>query len=159
MPHEVEIKFLVTDPAALVAKLRVAGFRETTPRTHEMNILYDLPGQPLRARGELVRLRHYGTRWILTHKSQAKPGKHKARIETETEVAEGEPMAGILATLGLRETFRYEKYRSEWSDGLGEVVVDETPIGNVAEIEGAPGWIDAVAAKLGVAERDYITKS
>jgi adenylate cyclase class 2 len=159
MPHEVEIKFLVADLAALAAQLRAAGFRETTPRTHESNVLYDLPGQPLRARGELLRLRQYGTRWTLTHKTQAKAGKHKARVETETEVTDGEQMAGILGALGLRETFRYEKYRSEWSDGKGKVTLDETPIGNVAEIEGAPEWIDAVAAQLGVAERDYITKS
>jgi len=59
----------------------------------------------------------------------------------------------------LQESFRYEKFRSEWTDGKGEIVLDETPIGNLAEIEGEPAWIDAVARKLGVAERDYITAS
>ena len=29
------------------------------------------------------------------------------------------------------------KIRYEWSDGKGHVVVDETPIGNFGEIEGA----------------------
>jgi adenylate cyclase class 2 len=55
--------------------------------------------------------------------------------------------------------FRYEKFRTEWSDGRGAVVLDETPIGNIAEIEGQPDWIDATAALIGISERDYITDS
>jgi adenylate cyclase, class 2 len=46
-----------------------------------------------------------------------------------------------------------------WSDGKGEVVIDHTPIGVVAEIEGAPRWIDRTARSLVVAPADYITKS
>ena len=159
MPHEVEIKFLVSDLAALRAKLRAAGFRELTPRTHEMNVLYDLPGKALRSRGELLRIRKYGDQWTLTHKAPGAAGKHKARVETETEVKDGRVLQSIFDSLGLDEIFRYEKYRSEWTDGKGDVVLDETPIGNVAEIEGPPEWIDAIAEKLGVSERDYITKS
>jgi adenylate cyclase class 2 len=156
---EVEIKFLVADLEQLRGKLRASGFRERTPRTHEMNVLYDFPGRPLRGRGELVRLRKYGDTWKLTHKGPGRAGKHKSRAETETKLADGEALERILAALGLGEVFRYEKYRSEWTDGEGEVVLDETPIGNVAEIEGAPEWIDRIAAKLGVAEGDYITAS
>ncbi|MFY9647601.1 MAG: adenylate cyclase, partial [Terriglobales bacterium] len=56
-------------------------------------------------------------------------------------------------------TFRYEKYRAEWSDGAGHVVLDETPIGNFGEIEGPPRWIDRTARALGVAPSDYITET
>lgn len=159
MPNEVEIKFLVPDLAALEAKLRAAGFREQTPRTHEMNVLYDFPDRPLRMRGELLRIRKYGDEWKLTHKAKGDAGKHKSRVETETGLADGAALETIFRSLGLSESFRYEKFRCEWSDGKGHVVLDETPIGNVAEIEGPPEWIDSIAAKLGVAERDYITKS
>ena len=38
----------------------------------------------------------------------------------------------------------------EWSDSEGHCVVDETPIGNFAELEGTADWIDRVAARLGV---------
>jgi adenylate cyclase, class 2 len=38
-------------------------------------------------------------------------------------------MDAILRALGFEPTFRYEKYRAEWSDGKGHVVLDETPIG------------------------------
>jgi adenylate cyclase class 2 len=55
--------------------------------------------------------------------------------------------------------FRYEKFRAEWGEGEGHIVVDQTPIGDFAEIEGSPRWIDRTARVLGVSPRDYITES
>jgi adenylate cyclase class 2 len=66
-------------------------------------------------------------------------------------------MHAILRALGYQPTFRYEKFRAEWSDGRGHVVVDETPIGNFGEIEGAPRWIDQTAKKLDIRPEHYIT--
>ena len=131
----------------------------TTPRTHEMNILYDLPGAVLRKRRELLRLRKYGSEWTLTHKAGKKTGRHSSREELETSVGNGKQMDAILRALGYAPSFRYEKFRTEWTDGKGQVVVDETPIGNFCEIEGAPRWIDRMAKKLGVSDSDYITKN
>jgi adenylate cyclase class 2 len=159
MSLEVEIKFLVTDLKLLERKLRAAGFWRMTPRTHEQNMLYDLPGIPLRRRGELLRVRRYGKTWIFTHKAAARTGRYKSRAELETVVRDGANLDGILRALGFQPTFRYEKFRSVWSDGRGHVLLDETPIGNMAEIEGAPRWIDRTAKKLGVAAHDYITDS
>jgi adenylate cyclase class 2 len=65
----------------------------------------------------------------------------------------------MFATVGLSESFRYEKYRTEWTDGKGDVVIDETPIGNLGEIEGSPRWIDATAKKLGITPDQYSTRS
>ena len=154
---EVEIKFLVEDLRALRRKLRQTGFREVTPRTHEINTLYDTAKGDLRKRDELLRIRKYGKRWIFTHKSKGTSVRHKSRAETETEVADGEKLAGIVQALGFRPWFCYEKFRSEWTDGNGHVVVDETPIGNVSEIEGPPRWIDATARRLGVTRQQYLT--
>ena len=159
MAREIEIKFRVAEMRALRRKLRAAGFRLATRRTHEMNTLYDLPGEVLRARKELLRLRKYGTDWKLTHKSSGKTGRHSSRKELETGVADGKRMDAILRGLGYAPTFRYEKFRAEWTDGKGQVVVDETPIGNFCEIEGPPRWIDATAKKLGVSRSNYITKN
>jgi adenylate cyclase class 2 len=55
--------------------------------------------------------------------------------------------------------FRYEKWRSEWEDGEGHCVVDETPIGNFAELEGPAQWIDGAAKRLGIEPGQYITLS
>jgi adenylate cyclase class 2 len=155
--NEIEIKFRIGDPRALNRRLRKAGFRLVTPRTHEMNTLYDLPGQVLRKRGELLRLRRYGPEWVLTHKAKGKAGRYKTRVETETKVADGAKMEAILHALRFAPKFRYEKFRAEWSDGKGHVVVDETPIGTVGEIEGPSRWIDRTAEALQIPRHDYIT--
>jgi len=158
-PQEVEIKFWIADIRTLSRALKQAGFKQITPSTHEINTLYDLPGQKLRKRGELLRLRQYGKEWILTHKAKGTTGRHKVRVERETAVEDGREMDSILRALGFTPTFRYEKYRAEWSDGKGHVVVDRTPIGDFGEIEGRARWIDRTAKTLGIARKDYITQT
>jgi adenylate cyclase, class 2 len=122
-----------------------------------MNTLYDLPGQALRRRGELLRLRKYGSEWVLTHKAKGEAGRHKSRVENETRLSDGARMEAILLALGYRPSFRYEKLRAEWTDSRGQVVVDQTPIGNFGEIEGRPRWIDRTAKLLGIEPTNYIT--
>jgi len=159
MPQEIEVKFRVANLRALEGKLKAAKFQLVTPRTHEMNTLYDLPGQVLRNRKELLRLRQYASEWKLTHKAGGKVGRHSSREELETKVEDGKQMDAILRTLGYSPSFRYEKFRAEWTDGKGNVVVDHTPIGDFAEIEGPPRWIDQTAKKLGVSRDQYIMKN
>jgi len=159
MAKEVEIKFQIADLRALTRALKRAGFKQVTPSTHEMNALYDLPGQKLRRQGQLLRLRQYGDQWVLTHKSKSEAGRHKIRVELETRVENGERMDAVLRALGYVPTFRYEKYRAEWSDGAGHVLLDETPIGVFGEIEGTPRWIDRTARVLGIQSADYITQT
>ena len=160
---ETEVKFRVADAEALSRQLEEAGFHCETPRSFESNTLYDTPERRMRARTEILRIRSYAGRIVLTHKrlpeSGPAEGRHKHRIETETAVADGTALAEVFRSLGLVPAFRYEKWRSEWSDGNGHCVVDETPIGNFAELEGEPEWIDRVAAALGVEPTDYITAS
>lgn len=159
MAAEIEIKFRIADLRALTRALKRAGFKQVTPSTHEMNSLYDLPGQKLRRQGQLLRLRKYGEQWVLTHKSKGKAERHKMRIELETRVEDGEQMDSILRALGYEPTFRYEKYRAEWSDGSGHVVLDQTPIGIFGEIEGRARWIDRTARGLGIRSADYVTQT
>jgi adenylate cyclase class 2 len=159
-PHkEIEVKFRIADIRALSRALQTAGFRLVTKRTHEMNTLYDLPDSPLRKRGELLRLRKYGSQWMLTHKAKGSTGRHKSRVETETRIDDGIKLDSILHALGFAPTFRYEKFRAEWSDGQGHVVVDETPVGNFGEIEGPARWIDQTAKALEIPRANYITQS
>ena len=94
---------------------------------------------------------------MLTHKSKGAARRHKTRVELETKVSDGEMTDAILRALGYRPTFRYEKFRAEWTDGRGHVVVDETPIGNFGEIEGPSRWIDQTAKKLSIGPQHYIT--
>ncbi len=179
MPIETEIKFRVDDLSALTKRLESAGFCLETPRSFESNTLYDTPDRQMRARTEILRIRSYAGRWTLTHKrlpisgtpgprfpntALPDPARHKHRIETETQIAHGAALAEIFLSLGLVAAFRYEKWRTEWADsgahdGEGHCVIDETPIGNYAELEGPPAWIDRAAIRLGVDPADYITLS
>ena len=156
---EVEIKFRIDNLREVTRRLRRNGFRLLTQRTHEMNTLYDFPDKRLRRSGQLLRLRKYGSEWLLTHKAKGRAGRHKTRIETQTKVDSGQKMENILRSLGFKPVFRYEKFRSEWSDDKGYVVLDQTPIGNFGEIEGQPRWIDAVAKQLGIGRENYITQT
>ena len=133
--QEIEIKFRAADLQVLARKLRRAGLRIVTRRTHEMNTLYDLPGEVLRGRQQLLRLRKYGAEWKLTHKAKRKPDATVPRGAAD-EVEDGKKMDLILRALGYTPSFRYEKFRAEWTDGKGQVVVDETPIGNFCESRG-----------------------
>lgn len=163
MPVETEIKFRIDNLAALAERLQAAGFRLQTPRSFESNVLYDTCDRQLRARTELLRIRSYAGHWTLTHKrpptDSPSEDRHKHRIETETAVADGDALAQIFLSLGLTAAFRYEKWRTEWTDGVGHCVVDETPIGNFAELEGSAPWIDRSAALLGVSPAQYLTLS
>ncbi len=161
--REIEVKFRVEDAAALQERLAGAGFREETPRTFERNVLYDTADRRLRSQQSILRVRKYGEKWVVTHKCLPRdndPGaRHKHREETETAVADGEAIGQIFEQLGYAPAFVYEKWRSEYADGTGHCVVDETPIGIYAELEGPPEWIDATGRRLGVDPSQFMTLS
>ena len=160
---EIEVKFQVAEPAALEEKLRTMGFKCVTPRTFERNVLYDTRDRRLRAQQSILRIRKYGEKWVLTHKcltpDNDPAARHKQRIETETEVADGEALGTVFTQLGYEPAFTYEKWRTEYADATGHCVLDETPIGIFAELEGPGDWIDRLGAQLGLNPSQMITLS
>ncbi|MBS1815729.1 MAG: class IV adenylate cyclase [Acidobacteria bacterium] len=162
---EIELKFRVRDVQAFLTAVSAAGFDLLTPRTLERNTLYDTPDRVLRAQRQLLRIRQYGDTTVLTHKKPTDPereqalGRFKFRQESETELSDSEALGAIFTELGYEPVFRYEKFRTEFSDGTGKLVLDETPIGIFAEAEGEPDWIDKTVARLGVSSEDCFTDS
>jgi adenylate cyclase class 2 len=160
---EIELKFPVADVRRLRAKAFDLGFTLVTERTFESNTLYDTPERDLRSRKQLLRLRQYGNRATVTHKRQPDAGdggqRYKTRIETESQIEDFDALAEIFAQLGYAPAFRYEKYRTEWEAGEGHLVLDETPIGIWAELEGPPEWIDAMLAGLDIDTESCSTES
>lgn len=158
---EVEIKLPVSSVAAIRRRLRRLGFQAATPRLLERNLVFDTPDSALRRSAQLLRLRSKGARWWLTWKSRPEGvSRHKVRQELEVELADGEQLNQILARLGYRQAFEYQKYRTEFHRGRqGQVLLDETPIGNFLELEGPPMWIDRAARELGYGRGDYILDS
>jgi adenylate cyclase class 2 len=160
---EIELKFSVADVRALRSSADALGFKLVTERTFESNVLYDSPDRQLRSRRQILRLRHYGSRCTVTHKRQA-PGdagdlRYKTRIETESIVEDCDALAEIFTQLGYGPVFRYEKFRTEWAMEEGHLVLDETPIGVWAELEGQPAWIDRMLEQLGVSPELRSTES
>lgn len=163
---EIEVKIPIASVSTFERQLDQAGFHLETPRTFEQNTLYDTPGRDLKARGEILRVRKYGERHVVTHKrhpdDEDQASIYKVRIETESEVADGAALAEMFTRLGFGPAFRYEKYRSEYThpDAPGaHLVLDETPIGDFAELEGPPEWIDRTLSLLGVDPLTCITLS
>jgi adenylate cyclase class 2 len=169
---EIELKVPIADPQALQSHLPQLGFHLVTPRTFEHNTLYDTPTRDLRARRQILRIRQYGALCTVTHKRQpdsqdpVDTTRYKIRVETETIVAEGEALAEIFSQLGYTPAFVYEKYRTEWSQlirpdssDVAHLVIDETPIGTYAELEGPTAWIDQTLAALNIGPSTCLTDS
>jgi len=161
VPLETEIKIRISNVEAARKQLDALGYSVRAPRVFESNVIFDTAGGTLRARGELLRIRRAGDETLVTYKGPSQGGPHKRREEIETTAADAGAIEEIFARLGFEPSFRYEKYRTEYSRHAspGVVTVDETPIGDYLEIEGPAQWIDATASELGYSPADYITKS
>lgn len=158
---ETEIKIRIPSVHAVRRHLRDLGFRIHKRRVFESNVILDTPARDIGLSGQLIRIRRVGVKSIVTYKGRSRDGRHKSREEIETHVGDPEALEKIFASLGLQPTFRYEKIRTEYerSGHPGIVTVDETPVGDFLEIEGASKWIDATARQLGFTRSDYITSS
>ena len=160
---ETEVKIRLSDAPAAQRLLSESGFAVSIPRGFESNTIYDTADFKLRTTEMLLRLRQFGEKSIITWKGPAIQGPHKTRPEIETSVGSFEALDQILRALGYQPIFRYEKYRTEYtrhgaaSDGV--VTLDETPIGDFLELEGAPDWIDRTAALLGFERGAYVLAS
>ena len=160
---EIELKFTLSNPPEFHAHALAQGFTVLTPRSLERNQLFDTPDRRLLAQRHVLRLRQYGGVWVLTHKRPPENNNeasfYKERVETETIVEDGEAMGAVLIELGYSPAFQYEKYRTEMTDGEGTLVLDETPIGDFAELEGTPEWIDRSLERLSVPREQCFTDS
>lgn len=157
---EREIKLRTAGPEAARTALARLGARSVLPRHFEDNVLLDDETGRLRAGGRLLRIRRTPDGGRLTYKGpRLDSGEVKAREEIEVAVGDPDALQSLLAALGLRPVFRYQKYREGFSWNGVEIVVDETPVGTFLEIEGSVDGIRAAATALGYAAEDYITDS
>ncbi len=176
--REIEVKLRVTEVRRILLALHGLGARYGG-RVLERNTLYDTPDSALRSRGRLLRVRletaaptphsesqaHQlkpkipPTRTVITAKAPTRPTaglfRYKEKLERELVVTRMRPWYQIMRRLGLRPTFRYEKFRTTFRlHGLA-LELDETPAGVFLELEGQPLAIDRAARALGFTPRDY----
>ncbi len=147
--EETEVKLPAADLAAVRDRLERSGAELASPRHDESNDLYDDSMRQLSGSGRTVRLRRAGVQTTLTYKGSARfEDGAKVREERESEVSDAAEIDAILRALGLERRFRYEKRREEWRHADCLVALDETPIGNFVEIEGAPPAIRKLITDL-----------
>jgi adenylate cyclase class 2 len=160
-PLEVEIKLPVSSASRARFLLKTCGFGIRKPRVLESNSVLDDAKTTLRKRGLLLRVRRAGKVFTCTWKGAEVPGTHKRREEREFTVSDFGECIAVFNGLGYKESFRYEKYRTEFARPRepGHVTLDETPVGVYLELEGPARWIDATAKRLGYARADFITMS
>ncbi len=161
---EIEIKLKVGCLSEFIRTVDSLFFSCITTRTHEYNVVLDTLARDLTQRRILLRLRRFGKRSLLTLKTpvqlQAGHEGYKVRQETELTVDDFDKTIAIMQVLGFHREFCYEKFRSEYRsrDGL-LLTLDETPIGNFAELEGKPDLIDRYIDFLGYRKNDAICLS
>jgi len=161
-PRETEVKFRIADRPAFERRLTSLGAREAS-RESEKNVLFDDEAGSLKARGCALRLRTTESDSLLTFKGKAEfTGGVKSRLELETGLADPGRATEILAALGYRPQFRYDKRRATWrfaGAGRPVAVLDETPIGLFAELEGDRSAVLALAREVGIDEASFIADS
>jgi len=166
MPVETEIKIRLSDLPAFRDRLRGRGAFLLSPRHFEDNHVLDFPDWRLRSRKCLMRVRMAGGSAWITFKGPPLPGDlFKKRDEWETSVEDGSILLRILTESGMAVWFRYQKRREEYTlhtaDGARvlHVALDETPIGEYAEIEGLEDDILWTASRLGIEPSEFIRDS
>lgn len=165
-PLEIEIKVKCDDVGALVDGHPELGWTVVEPRHFESNDVFEQPEDALKRRGSILRVRVAGDRATLTYKGlvpESAGTNVKIREELETDVTSPGTMAEIFGRLGLKRSFRYEKYRTVYRLRLGDVEVlamrDELPFGEFLELEGSEASVRTIADALGIDESRYVAES
>lgn len=160
--RETEVKLKVVGVSRIRSALRRLGWRVARRRYHEKNTVYDRRGDSWLRAGRLMRVREAGKGCELTVKLPvADEGDHKVREEHEITADDPVQLTHILDALEFEPEWRYEKFRTEFRKPRqsGKILLDETPVGDYLELEGAADWIDRTAERLGYSKRDYIVAS
>jgi len=154
---EIEVKIRINDSLKIQKKLLSLGAEIYKPRYFEENILYDFPEKTLTKRNQALRLRTIGGKNLLTYKGELqKSRKFKIRKEYETEVKDKKQLQKIISSLGLKQIFTYQKYRTEFRVKNLKIYLDETKAGEFLELEGDREDIVKFTKKMGFSKSDFI---
>lgn len=167
MSVETEIKVRIDDPREFLGQLSKLRPVSLTKRHFEDNFVLDYPDRRMASGECLLRVRIVDGSALLTFKG---PPRHsslfKIREELESSIGDGVALVAILERLGLRISFRYQKYRQEFQVTLGRgprseihIALDETPIGTFAEFEGTGAGIRKIARAMGFRQSQYLRDS
>jgi adenylate cyclase class IV len=158
---ELELKAVVADPAALLARLRAAGAREEfVGRMLDRRL--DFPDGSLTSRDEVVRVRMY---WDSAGETSASldwkgPGSmeagYKRREEISAGSADGDTILEILQRIGLRVTHAIDREIRQFTLEGATVRMEHFPrMDDLVEVEGDTAAIERAIARLGIARGEF----
>ena len=149
--QELEVKFYLSRRRQLEERVIALGGQISEPRVYEINLRFDTPDQVLLNSGRLLRLRQ-DSRARVTYKGMGSiEGGARLRQELEFTVSDFDTARALFEALGYQVYMMYEKYRTTYQLGDLEVVLDELPYGDFAEIEGPDGAsIQRTAQQMGL---------
>jgi adenylate cyclase class 2 len=156
---EREIKLRFDDPHTARLAVIAAGGTPVRRRRLQDDCLLDTAEGFLRERRSMLRVRRESGTSLLTFKGPVQPSVVKLREELETVIGDGTLILRLLAELGFRVWFRYQKYREEFALEDVIIAIDETPVGTYVELEGAERGIAAATTALGRGPSDYLLDS
>jgi adenylate cyclase class 2 len=147
--QEREVKFFLKDLGRYEAKIVELGGELTKPRVHEVNLRFDTPERALSSSAQVLRLRK-DTRNRVTYKGPGSlEGGVRSRREIEFSVDDFDKGRLFFESLGYEVMMTYEKYRTTYTIGEAEIVLDEMPYGKFIEIEASdPKTIHSMADQL-----------
>ncbi|MCX6707691.1 MAG: class IV adenylate cyclase [Candidatus Woesearchaeota archaeon] len=153
--REIEVKIKIDSIEDIKKKLRKLGGKESE-RIFEDAEYFDFEDDRIKKKDSVIRLRN----GVLAFKGPARTSNMMDREEIEIKVDE-KKMKEIFLKIGLKPRKVIQKYRTTFmfDNGKGEVVVDETPIGDYIEIEGTEEFIFSMTKKLGCTPKDHIVKT
>ena len=177
MPNEIEAKIKVSEREARLVMGRVNDWQSGYGKAElQVNRYFDTKGDKLSKKGQSLRIR--STTEInslpypsqpkieITHKGPIKKGKFKTCDETELHLpqCEVDHLIAILAALGFKETFCYQKKRYTYyhvsldTAEMCDVCIDEIPhLGWYVEVEGPnEKAIEHVLEEIGLLGRKNI---
>ena len=175
MGFEVEIKFAVADPDALIAGLKALDASDLGMSDHA-DLYLAHPGRDFRSTDEALRLRTVGDRGFVTYKGPKRPGPTKTREEIELPIGSGTlaDWHTLFERLGFGPVALVEKTRREFAVGragrslvvtlddagrLGRFAEVETLAADEADLSAAQAAVVDLAAELGLTEvepRSYL---
>ncbi len=148
--QETEVKFYVSSLTEVEMRLYSLEAHLIQSRVLEVNLRFDNPNGDFQRQGRVLRLRR-DEEVRLTYKdgSRLLDGA-LSRREIEFAVSDFDLAKQFIEALGYKVIFVYEKFRTTFELDRAHIMLDETPIGNFVEIEGALETLKPIAAKLGL---------
>lgn len=160
MSEETEVKLRVEDLDLVRQRLRALGAVQGYYGL-ESNVVFDDADGRLMNSDELLRLRSYESTLLTFKGPRCGLAAIKTRSEFEVEVSDAAAAEKLLAALGYKRTWVYEKMRGQWRLGDVSIMLDRLPyLGDFVEVEG-PGAAEVsdVVGRLGYSEDDFVRQT